>query len=292
MSRNLNGWKKDPCDPRDLTFRVSGASSVPDSYSLREHVVDILDQGSAGSCVAQSVAQAIRIATLRDGAGWALPSRLWLYAKARQKGGYSLSDDSGCHIRDAFGAAKILGYPSEESWAYSDSRVFEAPAWKHHRLAHDQRWNDGYYRVAPSAAAIKQAVSSGCPVVFGTPVDKAFVEYTGAIWTYTGPTIGGHAMCIVGYDEDGADVVNSWGSEWGQNGYVSISWGSLEHYAADLWAISKPEVISEILFVWSSVGSVQHDRRSINAELHRCVPELGKIRLRGSTANARRHAVR
>lgn len=280
MSRNLNGWKRDKFDARDKLFRVSPNVAVPDEVTLSGHVLDILDQGHAGSCVANAVAQAIRVCTLRDGAGWTLPSRLWLYALARKKGGFPLSSDDGCYIRDAFGAAKALGYPSEETWPYSDTRVFDEPEWRHYRLAIDQRWTDGYYRVAPNAAAIKEAVASGCPVVFGTDVDQKFVDYCGGVWGLSGKSIGGHAMVIVGYNEDTAEVVNSWGSDWGSHGYVNVAWWSIEQHAADLWAVAKPEIIDESLHCYYRACRMQRGNRPAPIELHDSVPELGETRLR------------
>ena len=36
--------------------------------------------------------------------------------------------------------------------------------------------------------------------------------------------LGGHAVLLVGYDQLGAYVQNSWGKEWGSNGFAVIPW--------------------------------------------------------------------
>ena len=44
---------------------------------------------------------------------------------------------------------------------------------------------------------------------------------------------GGHAVSIVGYDEDGFLIKNSWGTRWGQEGYGWISFDYHRLYAAE-----------------------------------------------------------
>jgi hypothetical protein len=47
---------------------------------------------------------------------------------------------------------------------------------------------------------------------------------------YSGPSSGMHAMCIVGYDDarQAYKVRNSWGSDWGENGYMWMSYSVLD----------------------------------------------------------------
>lgn len=36
--------------------------------------------------------------------------------------------------------------------------------------------------------------------------------------------MGGHAVLLVGYDQLGIYVQNSWGKEWGSNGFAVMPW--------------------------------------------------------------------
>lgn len=70
-------------------------------------------------------------------------------------------------------------------------------------------------------------------------LDYSFLSLLPAqVWYYTYGTVGGHAMCIVGYDDSkgisGAfKVRNSWGPFWGDSGYVWIGYESfLNPYAS------------------------------------------------------------
>lgn len=39
-----------------------------------------------------------------------------------------------------------------------------------------------------------------------------------------GCSLGGHAVNLVGYDEEGVYILNQWGKEWGANGYAIMKW--------------------------------------------------------------------
>lgn len=67
-------------------------------------------------------------------------------------------------------------------------------------------------------------------------VDKVKAGDLG-IWTPF--TLGGHAMTIVGYNTEGFIVKNSWGKNFGDNGYVVISYDYHRLLARRLFAIKK-----------------------------------------------------
>lgn len=41
---------------------------------------------------------------------------------------------------------------------------------------------------------------------------------------HTGINLGGHAVLVVGYDQQGAYIQNSWGTEWGSKGFGILPW--------------------------------------------------------------------
>ena len=49
---------------------------------------------------------------------------------------------------------------------------------------------------------------------------------------------GGHAVACVGYDEYGLIIRNSWGSNWGRNGYCTLPYSEL-HKMYEAWALIK-----------------------------------------------------
>lgn len=49
--------------------------------------------------------------------------------------------------------------------------------------------------------------------------------------------IGGHCVTFVGYDERGIIIRNSWGADWGNNGYVTIPYEEYEQYCIEAWSM-------------------------------------------------------
>lgn len=81
---------------------------------------------------------------------------------------------------------------------------------------------------------VKKALAEGQPVIIGMEIYQSFMDAEGKeVWT---PIIGdvskgGHAMVVVGYDdnkEGGAfEIMNSWGDDWGKKGFI---WVKYEHF--------------------------------------------------------------
>lgn len=244
MTRGL-GWRPDAHDPRDLSARLRLLTDEPPpSASLRRLLGEPLDQGSLGSCVAHAVAKLLFASHRKQGVpDPPLASRLAVYYLARAAEGNERLD-AGCTLRAAFRALNALGFCPESAWPYTLERFAEQPPVLAFQLAHDQRKPTDYYRLFEEGAArldaVRRMVAAGLPVAFGTLVSPAFVadDFAGSIWDppSLGAVAGGHAMVVGGYDEDGFDVLNSWGPEWGRAGWCRLSptylaWGETR----DLW---------------------------------------------------------
>lgn len=77
---------------------------------------------------------------------------------------------------------------------------------------------------------VRKSISEKKPVVIGMICPDSFMN-SGVVWNPTEEPLtsyGGHAMCVVGYDDNkfgGAfEVQNSWGTAWGNKGYVWIKY--------------------------------------------------------------------
>ena len=91
---------------------------------------------------------------------------------------------------------------------------------------------DGYTYVSSSVASIKYAVETYGPVSTGMTVYDDLYGYSSGCYEPTGSPEGGHAVLIVGWDDamcggTGAWIVkNSWGKDWGENGFFYIKYGT------------------------------------------------------------------
>lgn len=78
---------------------------------------------------------------------------------------------------------------------------------------------------AARCAAIRQAIAAGFPVGFACSVDIDFENWSSdAVYTGpTGPSQGNHALRCIGMRPGALRVANSWGTGWGDGGYIWIS---------------------------------------------------------------------
>lgn len=80
----------------------------------------------------------------------------------------------------------------------------------------------------PSTSAIKNAIYNHGPVAAAVCSNSAMGSYRGGV--FSGPSCSGvnHAINIVGWNDDGGYWImrNSWGTGWGENGYMRIKYGT------------------------------------------------------------------
>ena len=97
--------------------------------------------------------------------------------------------------------------------------------------------------------AIKENLSQGAPVVIGMMVGQSFMQpmmgqdlWVPAQGDRSMMGFGGHAMCVVGYDEKkyGGSflLMNSWGQEWGSNGFAWVRYGDFQTYVREAYGVN------------------------------------------------------
>ena len=87
-----------------------------------------------------------------------------------------------------------------------------------------------YYRLR-SWLQIKWSLIANGPCVLALPVRSTNNEF----WRGN-EDLGGHAVCCVGYDEDGFIIQNSWGSSWGFGGLTKLPYDQM-NYVIEAWGI-------------------------------------------------------
>ena len=89
--------------------------------------------------------------------------------------------------------------------------------------------------------AIKENLSQGAPVVIGMMVGGSYMQPMMGqdVWNPTQDDaammgFGGHAQCVVGYDDakyGGAFLImNSWGPQWGHNGFAWVRYKDFKYF--------------------------------------------------------------
>jgi C1A family cysteine protease len=238
--------KRDRMDMRDYVYRsqsVKALTDLPKTADLRAKMSPIVDQGRLGSCTANAIVSGLR-EYLEIAAEQSLVrlSRLFLYYEERRLQG-TIDEDSGASIRDGMKVLAQIGVCPEEDYPYDVSRFRDAPSAK--ALANAAQYKIAEYHRVINLQSLKAALSEGLPVVFGFKVyesfEKAEVAKTGVIPMPRKEEriLGGHAVLAVGYVDKGKSgkliVRNSWGDEWGDQGYCYMSYAVFNKLVMDMW---------------------------------------------------------
>lgn len=247
------GWKPDLPDPRDKIHKFprikNNMTDVPTKIDLRENMPNIYDQGKLGSCTAQAIAAAYQFDEMKQGNKNAFqPSRLFIYYNERSKE-HTADRDAGASIRDGMKSIHKIGVCPETKWPYDITKFSIQPTTECYQEALDHKSIE-YHRLVPFTNQLRQSLASGYPIVFGMAVFESFesdeVAETGVVpMPKEGEEmLGGHAVLLVGYDKDESYWIcrNSWGTEWGDEGYFYLPHEYLskeKRFTSDFWILKK-----------------------------------------------------
>lgn len=245
----LGSWIQDTEDKTnhpcfEKTAKLVLLENTSNKCDLRNWCSAVENQGFLSSCVANSIVGGLELLRIKQGLQHTDLSRLFLYYNSRAQHSSELKDD-GTYIRVCIKTLQTLGTCKETSWPYDTNKVLVRPSWMALREAYNHKistfsriWSEGQERTS----AIKMALRSGYPVVFGMLVDKKFTENTNGIIKFDESfvSLGSHAMLIVGFDEASKQFIirNSWGTGWGDDGYCLLKYEYLTLCDAnDFWVL-------------------------------------------------------
>lgn len=240
------GWKRDIPDNRDILYALSARKvAYPSSIDLRGQMPPIYDQRDTSSCTAQAIAACIQSAQKRSSLTDMMPSRLFIYYNERVMCG-TVNEDSGAYIRDGIKACNIYGLTDEKYWPFDTRKITTRPNQMVYDVAIKERIR--FYASVQNTHVnnIKLALSHSNAVIFGFEVYEKFETKTfddNTVLKTPGwreRPIGGHAALIVGYDDAKKAflVRNSWGADWGMNGYWWMSYDYvISEFCSDFWVI-------------------------------------------------------
>jgi C1A family cysteine protease len=236
-------WSKDRADSRDYIFKAPPQSKLPTKIDMRGYCSVVNDQGNLGSCTGEAITSAVELILKRENRLTEL-SRLFVYYQERLLEG-TVQTDSGAYLRTGIKATATYGAAAENLWQYNIRMFNVKPS--------DAAYADALkrkitlYERCTSTETIKAALAAGKPVVMGFLVFTSFMTNSVArtgIMPYPNlrreNILGGHAVCLVGYDEAKQVFIakNSWGSAWGDRGYFYMPYKVVKDFGSDFWAIT------------------------------------------------------
>lgn len=235
-------------DLRDYLYKKTGTTK--NNIDLSAKTGPVLNQGNSNACTAFAVGELLDyfFEHKKKGVFWKgfKTSKLYLWYHSRLMEG-SQGSNSGVILRDVFKAIKKYGFVTEELYPFSNN-WYESPP--------DKTLLSGdffklYLATIPEYYAIPtykynfHSLISNCltndtPVILGFPIRSELDNANTANWqinTYEGTFRGYHAMLITGETDDYYIVKNSWGTNWGKQGYVHINKNLVKQLGIDLWTL-------------------------------------------------------
>ena len=216
-----------------------GLEVVPASVSLKAFAPTPVNQGNHGSCTSWAVAYCGR--TILDAI-----NNNWKESNIITKNAYSAPflfrmlkpEDSICKggtsIALAFtimkdqGALKITDTPEGLCIPSVNSSQLENASLS--KIKDFMRLFDVESSAQIKIQSVRKSISEKKPVVIGLNSPDSFMN-AHEVWAPTenpDDNHGGHALCVVGYDDQkygGAfEIQNSWGTNWGNKGYMWIKY--------------------------------------------------------------------
>jgi hypothetical protein len=254
--------RPDRLDLRDLPFRPA-VQSLPAVYPSDAGVAEllpayqqadlILDQGREGACTGFGLAVVINyLLWVRSGHKLTASDKVserMIYHLARFYDEWPGEDYEGSSCRGALKGWHRHGVCGESLWPYRDTKGevgFVAPKdeWE---LDAVRRPLGVYYRVErESVVDIQAAIRQTGAVYVSATVHEGWdvKTVTKPLCHEALPTIkpsrkglGGHAFALVGYNNLGFIVQNSWGKTWGASGFAVLPYDEWVLWGTDAWVV-------------------------------------------------------
>ncbi len=232
-------------NPQKFSARQGSEQATPSIVDLRPYLTAVENQRNSNSCTANAMAGAYEYLENRINGQASDVSRLFIYYNARALDG-DTHQDEGTYLSNCVKVVRKYGACSEQTWPFKISQIKDKPPKKAYQEATKFRIEDAE-SVDVDVETMRSCLAEGYPFVFGLQLFESFngAGGNGGLVPMPDPDNeshdGGHAMLCVGYsDPDRVFVVrNSWGAEWGDEGYCYIPYDymgdpNLNH---DCWVI-------------------------------------------------------
>ena len=255
-------YKAPPVGARRFASSSAGVSRLPPKVDLRPHLTPVENQGQTNSCAANATAGAYEYLVKRHFGDDAYDvSRMFIYYNARKQETDDVEDE-GTALQDVIAGLRENGACSEQTWPFEEESVNDEPSEEAYEEASQFLVEDAEI-IPVDLDAWKTALAAGNPIIFGCQLYDSFdrQKRPGLVPMPTNREAsreahGAHAMLCVGYsDPDEMFIVrNSWGPEWGDEGYCYIPYRYLmdeRHNLGDTWILRRIEMPPHDEGTWS-----------------------------------------
>ncbi len=225
---------------------------LPESANLQKFAPAVGDQGHQGSCVAWSSAYGAR--TIVEAARTGQDPNSLRFSPSFLYNQIGLQGCDGSYVEKAMEFMTNKGSVPYDQFPYNDQDCSRQPSQPllqnaaRYRMQGFNRLSRGDRNDVIDLRAIKENLAQGAPVVIGMMVGGSYMQPMMGqdVWNPTDDDrsmqgFGGHAQCVVGYDDakyGGAFLImNSWGSQWGNNGFAWVRYPDFRDFVKEAYGL-------------------------------------------------------
>lgn len=230
----------------------AGKNPLPEAVSLLRFAPSRGNQGEQGSCVAWSSAYGaqtiLTAAATHQDPNTIRFSPSYLYNQIRLDGCQGSYLQKAMETMQRNGGVPLSQYPYNDQDCNREPSSSDVQAGRQNVIHGFTRLTNGDNINEISVRAIKEHLAKDAPVAIGMMVGQSFMQdmmgqelWRPAPGDESGMGMGGHAMCVIGYDDSkygGAfQIMNSWGPEWGKNGVAWVRYSDFKNYVREAYGI-------------------------------------------------------
>jgi hypothetical protein len=203
---------------------TQGQSTLPSKVDLSAQFPTPGYQGKQNSCVAWSIAYAVKSYQEVLEKGWSLDTKDHLFSPAFIYNSMSNGTDNGLKVNEALNWVVDHGVATLATMPYQESDSTTQPTLA--ALQEAQSYKPKEWGTMKSNKDIKTSLANNQPVIITMAAFNSFknLKGTDSVYNTADTWIGEHAVTVVGYDDGHAGggafkVMNSWGTDWGDQGF-------------------------------------------------------------------------
>lgn len=203
------GFVASKMDGTEQEFKAVKGMEIPKKYSYKKYLPEVINQGSRPICVPCSVSAYINWNKNLETGDNHHDNKVDLSQIYKSR---TTEGNNGMTFKDALHFLRHEGVKTENG-------TFKIKR----------------YAKIGSIIQLKQAIVMNGPCVGGLPV---YNEHIDNFWEecYNCNFLGGHAISIVGYNEEGFIIRNSWGKGYGSEGYSVMPYDDFGAFM-EIWTV-------------------------------------------------------
>lgn len=242
---NLNTFPllRSSIDSRDHVYRIEGLP-IQEKVDLREWDSLVEDQSSLGSCTGQSTTNAYELLLKKlYPSQFVNLSSLFVYYNGRLIEN-NIDYDTGASLRDILKGMNHYGVCKDSLWPYDIDKFNVKPSQESYDDAINRLVKE-YHRIYHYNIVVN-AINEANPIIIGLDIFSDFIKLNKEHPTVPMPQdtlyLGAHSMVLIGYDLRNEVYLakNSFGTDWGDNGYCYIPFEYADEYIFEYWVITIP----------------------------------------------------